>query len=364
LFAAMRTKLFALVLVVGPIACDPPPGSAMDGGADAMAATKTADTKTAAAKTSGTPAATDAGAGDAGMSEAEKKAKEAKELIEDNKAMEEAAKKETARWDDKLKAEAKALAGANHANAKAAIEAALKGAHRVPGHADRDKYRHPVETLEFFGLKQNMTVVEYGPGEGWFTEILAPVLAKKGKLLLPINDPAGPADKRGTMYGKRIKYFLEKSPDLYGKAETIIIDPSKMELGNEGKADMVLLMRGMHGWQNNGQLDKNLEQTFKVLKPGGIFGIEQHRAKADAKAEESSKKGYLPEAWVIEKVEKAGFKLEGKSEVNANPKDTKDYPDGVWTLPPTYELKDKDREKYAAIGESDRMTLKFVKPKK
>lgn len=354
----MRTKLFALVFLVGPIACDPPPGASVDAGA----ATKTADTKSAAAAVSGSPmAAKDAGAGDAGMSEAERKAEEAKELLDDTKEMEAAAKKETARWDDKLKADAKALAAAKHANVKAAIEAALKGSHRVPGHADRDKYRHPVETLEFFGLKQDMTVIEYGPGEGWFTEILAPVLAQKGKLLLPVSDPNGPADKRATMYGKRIKYFLDKSPDLYGKAESIIVDTMNMELGHEGKADMVILMRGMHGWQNGGQLDKNLAQTFKVLKPGGTFGIEQHRAKPDAKAEESSKKGYLPEAWVIEKVEAAGFKLAAKSEINANPKDTKDYPDGVWTLPPTYELKDKDKDKYTAIGESDRMTLKFVK---
>ena len=358
----MRTQLLILALLAAPMACDPAPDPASDG-KDAQAPAKT----TASAKTSASAASSaaplKAGSGDAGSDE-QKKAEEAKQLAADFKELEEDTKKEAARWDDKLKAEAKALAQANHADLKAAVQAVLKGSHRGPGNADRDAFRHPLETLEFFGLKPDMTVVEYGPGEGWFTEILAPVLAKKGKLLLPIGDPNGPTDKRSTLYAKRIKHFLDKSPDLYGKVQTIVIDPTNMELGNEGKADLALLMRGMHGWQNSGQLAKNLAQTFKVLKPGGIFGVEQHRAKPDAKPEESSKKGYLPEAWVIEKVEAAGFELAAKSEINANPKDTKDYEEGVWTLPPSYQLKDKDRAKYAAIGESDRMTLKLVKPAK
>jgi predicted methyltransferase len=127
---------------------------------------------------------------------------------------------------------------------------------------------------------------------------------------------------------------------------------------------MIVVSRAMHGLAAGGRLDPWLAEMFKALKPNGVLAVEQHRAKPDAKAEESAKKGYLPEAWVIERVEAAGFKLASKSEINANPKDTKDYAEGVWTLPPTFRLGDQDRAKYAAIGESDRMTLKFVKPAK
>ena len=191
---------------------------------------------------------------------------------------------------------------------------------------------------------------------------MAPTLAKQGKLFVTNTDPNGPIDQRSTYYGQRFKSFLDKAPELYGKAEVLMVgkEPS---LALDGKADVVVVMRALHGMQNSGKLEAWLGEFHKALKPGGVLGIEQHRAKADANPVESSKLGYLPEKWVIEKVEAAGFKLAGKSEINANPKDTKDYPDGVWTLPPSFELGEKDHAKYAAIGESDRMTLKFVKPK-
>jgi predicted methyltransferase len=136
------------------------------------------------------------------------------------------------------------------------------------------------------------------------------------------------------------------------------------KLGADNTFDMVIACRELHGLHRNKMLSGFLTEVFRVLKPGGVLAIEQHRAKADANPDESTKQGYLPEAWVIAQAEAAGFKLGGKSEINANPKDTKDYPEGVWTLPPSFELKDKDRAKYAEIGESDRMTLKLVKPKK
>ena len=293
--------------------------------------------------------------------EEKKKAEAAKKLAEDRAKWEEENKVETARWTPELHAEAKALADKPFPNAKANVLAAMAGKHRKPGAADRDKYRHPAETLEFFGLKPNMTVIDIGPGEGWYTELLAPTLGKKGKLFITTADPNGPSDMRGTFYGQRFKSFMERAPELYGKVQPIVIDGKAPALGQDGTVDMVLIMRGLHGMHNNGTLKTWLAEINKALKPNGVLGIEEHRAKADANVDESAKKGYVPEKWAVDTIEAAGFKLAGKSEINANPKDTKDYAEGVWTLPPTFEMKDKDHDKYAAIGESDRMTLKFVK---
>ncbi len=293
--------------------------------------------------------------------EEKKKAEAAKKLAEDRAKWEEENKVESARWNTELHADAKALADKNSPSTKAALLAAMAGKHRKPGNADRDKYRHPVETLEFFGLKPGMTVIDVGPGEGWYTELLAPTLAKKGKLFITTADPNGPSDARGTFYGQRFKAFLDHSPELYGKVQPIVIDGKAPALGQDGTVDMIIVMRGLHGMHNSGTLKTWLAEWNKALKPNGVLGIEEHRAKADANVDETAKKGYVPEKWAIDTIEAAGFKLAAKSEVNANPKDTKDYAEGVWTLPPSFELKDKDHDKYAAIGESDRMTLKFVK---
>jgi predicted methyltransferase len=290
-----------------------------------------------------------------------KKAEAAKKLAEERAKWDDTEKAETARWTPELHAEAKALADKNFPDTKAALTAAMAGHHRKPGDADRDKYRHPVETLNFFGLKPNMTVLDIGPGDGWYTELLAPELAKKGKLFVTGGDPNGPAEARGTFYAQKFQAFLNHSPELYGKVQPIVIDGKAPSIGQDGTLDMVLIMRGVHGMHNNGTFKTWLAEINKGLKPNGVLGIEEHRAKADANPDESAKKGYVPEKWVIDTVEAAGFKLSAKSEINANAKDTKDYPEGVWTLPPTYELKDKDHDKYAAIGESDRMTLKFTK---
>ncbi|HSO36626.1 MAG TPA: methyltransferase domain-containing protein [Labilithrix sp.] len=293
--------------------------------------------------------------------EEKKKAEQLKQLSEDRAKAEAEHKKEVERWTPELKTEAKALVEKAFPNGKAAIQGAMASKTRQPGRADRDKFRHPAETLDFFGFKPTLTVLEFGPGEGWYTELLAPTLAKKGKLLATITDPNGPADQRSTYYGQIFKMFLDTSPELYGKVETVTIDGKAPKLPQDGTVDLVVLAREMHGMVNNGKLEAWLAEFHKALKPNGLLGVEQHRAKADAKAEESAKNGYLPEKWVIEKVEAAGFKLAGKSEINANAKDTKDYPKGVWTLPPSLNEGDKDREKYMAIGESDRMTLKFTK---
>ncbi|MEO7093509.1 MAG: methyltransferase domain-containing protein [Polyangiales bacterium] len=293
--------------------------------------------------------------------EEKKKAEEAKALADDRAKWETDSKAELARWTPELHAAGKALADKTFASGKAAIQAAMAGSHRVTGAAARDKFRHPVETLDFFDFKPTMTVLDIGPGEGWYTELLAPALAKKGKYVATNNDPNGPADIRPTFYGQRFKAFLDKAPELFGKVETIIVDGKAPKLGADASTDLVLIMRGVHGMANGGTFGAWLAEIHRTLKPGGVLGIEEHRAKPDADVVESAKKGYVPEKWVIEQAEAAGFKLVGKSEINANPKDTKDHPEGVWSLPPTLREKDKDKDKYLAIGESDRMTLKFVK---
>ena len=167
---------------------------------------------------------------------------------------------------------------------------------------------------------------------------------------------------------KRTRFYQASTSELYGKVQVIRVDYQAPQLNLDGKLDMVLLMREVHMMKNWGTLDAWLREIHRALKPNGILGVEEHRAAPGANAEESVGKGYLPEAWVIEKVEAAGFALAGKSEINANPRDTKDYPNGVWSLPPSFQAGPeyapadaRDRAKYGAIGESDRMTLKFVR---
>jgi len=296
--------------------------------------------------------------------EEKKKAEQQRKLQEDRAKLEADHKAEVARWTPELRAEAKALADKTFPTGKAAISAAVASKVRQPGNADRDKYRHPIDTLEFFGFKPTMTVIEFSPGGGYYTELLAPALAKRGKLIVTNTDPNGPADQRSSYYGQRVKFLLDRSPELFGKVQTVLVDSKVPSLGIENKADLIVVMRELHGMQNSGTLDAWLAEFNKALKPGGVLGIEEHRANRDADPVDTAKRGYMPETYVIEKAEAAGFKLAGRSEINANAKDTKDHPAGVWTLPPSFALKDKDRDKYASIGESDRMTLKFVKEKK
>ena len=299
---------------------------------------------------------------------------------EEKKKADEAAKVQAARarWDDKNKAElarwtpemhtaAGALASKVYPSGKAGVEAAMKGPQRLPGHADRDKYRHPVETMAFFGLKPTTTLLDIDPGDGWYTELLAPTLSKKGKYYATSDDPNA-QNPWAAFFGYAWPASLARSPEAFGNVQNVVVTDDKApKLGvPDNSLDMVLAMRELHGWvsgegSGNSTLAPWLAEVQRVLKPGGVFGVEEHRAKPDADPAEAAKKGYLPEKWVIAQVEAAGFKLAGKSEINANPKDTKDYAEGVWTLPPTFTLKDKDHDKYAAIGESDRMTLKFVK---
>lgn len=293
--------------------------------------------------------------------EEKKKAEEKQKLEADREKMLADHKSELARWTPELTAEARALAEKSYPTGKAAVLAALAGKHRRPESGARDRHRHPLETLEFMGFAPTMTVLEYGPGEGWYTELLAPALAKRGKLVITNGDPKGPPDQRATFYAERVQLFLDKSPELFGKVERVTVDGKNPKLPQQGTLDLALVIRGMHGMQNNGTLDAWLAELRRALKPKGVLGVVQHRAAPDADPAVSSKQGYLPEKWLIERIEAAGFKLQKKSEINANPKDTRDHPDGVWSLPPTLRGGDKDREKFVAIGESDRMTLKFGK---
>ncbi len=290
------------------------------------------------------------------------KAEEQRKLAEDFTKLEADVAKEKARFTADLEAKTKVLAEKDSVNLEKALRAIMASDHRAPGDAARDKSRHPVETLSFFGLKPDSRVLEFGGGGGWYTELLAPLLAKKGKLAVTGPDEAGSRTSRSTLYGQRIKAFIDKSPALGSKIQHIVVG-EKPNLGATGTYDVVIAMRELHGWQRNGLLEHNVAEVFRVLKPGGVFGVEAHRAKPDADPRTSAEKGYLPEKYVIEQVTKGGFKLEAKSEVNANLKDTKDHPDGVWMLPPNLRIPEADKAKYQAIGESDRMTLKFVKPR-
>lgn len=238
------------------------------------------------------------------------------------------------------------------------LSAALRAPGRTPANLARDRYRHPAETLAFFGVKPTDTVVEVWPGGGWYTEILAPYLARGTYYAAA---PAG----RGT---ERFGQFIAAKPDVYGKVRVATF-PVLAAGGTPvppGSADVVLTFRNVHNWMMGEQpfADQAFRQMYAMLKPGGTLGIVEHRLpeRADTVRERAS--GYVKTSTVRRLAESAGFRFAGASEVNANPKDTTDYPDGVWTLPPTYRKGDLDRAKYAAIGESDRMTLKFVKPRR
>jgi predicted methyltransferase len=250
------------------------------------------------------------------------------------------------------------LAGAAHADD--ALRAATAGEHRGAANKARDVHRHPYETLAFFGIKPTMTVVELVPSGGWYTEILAPYLRERGKLI-GAGETFEPAKRYGTMYKKK----LDSDPALYDRVVAGVFEPpARYDLAPAASVDMVLTFRNMHNWIGLG--DDNLKALLKSihtsLKPGGVFGVVDHRLPASIAQDAKASSGYVHEAYVIKLVESAGFKLAAKSEINANPKDTADHKRGVWSLLPTLANKDEDRAKYMAIGESDRMTLKFIKP--
>lgn len=238
----------------------------------------------------------------------------------------------------------------------------LTGKHRSSEHKHRDQYRHPQQTLEFFDVKNNMTVVEIWPGEGWYTEILAPYLKDHGKLIVAHFS----ADAKEPYLQKSLQQFISKlhaQPNIYGNVELSTLQPpAVLQIAPDGSADRVLTFRNVHNWMKTDQAPAVFKAMFRALKSGGILGVVEHRNSSLKPQDNHATSGYVTEDYVIALARNAGFEFLDKSEINANSKDTKNYPEGVWTLPPTLRLKDKDRKKYLAIGESDRMTLKFIKP--
>jgi predicted methyltransferase len=232
--------------------------------------------------------------------------------------------------------------------------------HRTPANVARDPYRHPIEVLEFLGVRQDSVVVEILPGSaGYYMEILAPHLKDQGRYVAASRDPTAPP--RYLADHRKLLARLAAEPDLYGKVVVTQFNAGRHEVAPPGSADFVLTFRNLHNWIERGEIEGALRAFHKALKPGGILSVVDHRGRTDLPQAAQMTSGYVREDYAIALIERAGFRLVGRSEANANPRDGKDHPEGVWTLPPAYRLKDRDREKYRAIGESDRFTLKFEK---
>ena len=242
------------------------------------------------------------------------------------------------------------------------LDAAIAGSHRSEANKQRDQYRHPKQTLMFFGLRPDMTVVEITPGGGWYTEILAPVLHDRGKYYaaaLRITDNS-PSYFKNMDANYRAK--LNSNPAVYGNVTLVHFDPASPEFAPAGSADLVVTFRNVHNWAQAGSAEAMFRGFAAALAPGGYLGVVEHRAKPGTPFEQQVKSGYMTEEYVIGLARKAGFSLVEAKEINANPKDTKDHPGGVWNLLPNLRnVPEADKAKTRAIGESDRMTLLFVK---
>jgi predicted methyltransferase len=234
--------------------------------------------------------------------------------------------------------------------------------HRPAAERERDGFRHPKETLLFFGVRPQMQVVEIWPEPGWYTEIIAPLVKDQGKYYAAMA-AARPDNAYVSARTKAYEERFAAHPEIYGKIELTTFAADVKDIAPAGSVDMVVTFRNIHNWMAGGWAPQAFAAMYKALKPGGILGVVEHRGKPDLPQDPKARSGYVREDEAIRLIESQGFALVAQSEINANPKDTKDYPQGVWTLPPVYRLGDKDRPVYAAIGESDRFTLKFVKPK-
>lgn len=255
-----------------------------------------------------------------------------------------------------------ALVPCLHARAAdAGLQAAIASPKRTPAFVQRDAARHPQEELEFFGLRPDMTVVEISPGGGYWTEILAPYLRAAGTYYVAVpsaKDPEAPQPGKD-----RFRKKLAADPAIYGKVMLTEFGPDHYTVAPAGTVDLIVTFRNLHNWMGAGYAPQALEGFLRALKPGGVLGIEDHRGRDDMPQDPKAENGYVRQDYTIELAKKAGFEFVGASEINANPRDTKDWPEGVWTLPPTLAMKDKDRAKYIAIGEADNYVLKFRKPK-
>jgi predicted methyltransferase len=243
------------------------------------------------------------------------------------------------------------------------LTAILAGDQRTPEESARDAYRHPKETLLFFGIRPEMKVLEVWPEPGWYTEIIAPLLRAKGTYYAGVI-AADPANKHITQRLEEFRAKLASRPDLYDR---VVVASFPADVGTAvpaGSLDMVVTFRNIHNWMAQGTAPQMFAAMYRALKPGGVLGVVEHRGNPGVAQDPKAKSGYVNEDYAIKLIEAQGFRLEADSEVNDNPRDSKDYEQGVWTLPPTYRLGAKDHDKYAAIGESDRFTLRFVKPRK
>lgn len=249
---------------------------------------------------------------------------------------------------------------AQKAQKKKSLEAVVAGAHRSEESRKRDPFRHPVETLRFFDVRPEMSVIEVSPGSGWYTEIIGPYLTGKFYLAAFSDDSEREYFRNAN---KKLKEKMAENQDLYGDiAFTVLEMPDKIgPLAPRASVDRVLTFRNVHNWMKAGKAEAVFKEFHRVLKEGGILGVVEHRAGAKSKRDSKAESGYVHTQQVIDLAKAAGFTLLEKSEINANPKDTAEHPKGVWTLPPRLALEDKDKQKYTDIGESDRMTLKFVK---
>lgn len=248
----------------------------------------------------------------------------------------------------------------------AKFDSVLAGAQRSDANKARDAWRHPKETLQFFEIKPEHAVIEITPGGGWYTEILGPLLGATGKPVVALIDPASAASDRAKEYytksNEEFRAKLAADAASFGGVEARVFSMSAPVFGDPGSADMVVTFRNVHNWTGAGAAPGIFKAFFEVLKDGGTLGVVEHRAAAGTKSAEDPRSGYLLEDDVIKLATDAGFVLAAKSEVNANPADTKDHANGVWTLPPNLNVPEgEDKAKYEAIGESDRMTLRFVK---
>ena len=242
----------------------------------------------------------------------------------------------------------------------------IQGSHRSADHQARDRFRHPYETLQFFGIKPDHCVVELWPGGGWYAEILAPYLKDNGHYIAGHFYLQSNIRSAEPYLNSRRKFdqWVSSTPELFGRAEVVDFQPTEsVGLPDDGRVDMVLTFRNAHNWMKDGVLEQGLAAVYTALKPGGVFGVVDHRADPQAPIDPQARNGYVNQADFIEQAKAVGFRLEASSEINANPKDTANHPNGVWTLPPRLRVPDdEDPGKYLAIGESDRMTLKFFKP--
>jgi predicted methyltransferase len=243
-----------------------------------------------------------------------------------------------------------------------ALDNILAGSQRSAENSARDRYRHPKDTLLFFGIRPEMTVLEVWPEPGWYTQIIAPLVRERGKYYAAVIAP----DSQSKYVTERLSDYQQKlasTPDVYGAVAVVTFPSDGGDVVPPGSLDMVVTFRNIHNWMAQDFAGRAFATLYKALKPGGVLGVVEHRGNPAAAQDPKAKSGYVNEDYAIRLIEGQGFRLVGESQVNANPKDTKDYEQGVWTLPPTYRLGDKDRQRYAQIGESDRFTLKFVKPK-